>query len=181
MISNTTIEEMLDANPLVQFSVYTQLQLETVRDIGKKTLDVLDTTMQSGIVEGTGVKQAYALFWLWVLGSYEITRTMCQADKKTSCFSERLRSQLYDFKQKITPLRIAFAKQEYIGRANHEVPIQADASIATFDLENKDFGFRVKDTMFSVRVSIEEFDAIFSTVERADFLKDHRKAYLPKP
>lgn len=184
MEGNDVIEQMLDKNPLLLFSTYTQIQTRIIRDLGQQIINELNVSIRldqeasEAIVNSATISQLYGRFWLWVIGSYEITRTMCQANNRANCFSATVGTRLQCFKQMISPLRMAFAKQEYAdGRRNQEVPVQADASIAHFDGVNKDLGFQVKDKNYSVRACIEEFEEMMGSIQRLDVLRNHRQSY----
>lgn len=124
MSNEKFINKIVRENPLIAFSLYTHLQVEIVRDLGHQILEILDTAFDSNAADGKGVNRAYGSFWLWVLGSYEITRTFCQAE---SCFSGTLVAELKGFKKKVAILRMPFAKQEY---PRKKEPIKTEASSA---------------------------------------------------
>ena len=65
---------------------------------------------QEGIVDGD-FNLAYGRIWLWILGAYEVVRTMCQA---RICFSEEYLAKLTTFKTAMADIRIPFAKQENV-------------------------------------------------------------------
>ncbi len=99
MSDEKLVDKMLNENPLIAFSVYTHIQVEIVRDLGRQILEILDNAFKPGVAEGNSVNRSYGLFWLWILGSYEVTRTMTQAD---SCFSNALMAKLKSFKKQVS-------------------------------------------------------------------------------
>ena len=121
--------------------------------------------------DGVIIDPVYAKFWLWVLGAYEVVRTMCEAEQ---CFSAGVRDQLRDLKQRLTLLRIPFAKQELPGK---KIPVNAEPSPCTMGGSPPDYKFRVKDQMLSVRDSIHQFGAVLSGIKRTDVLAHHRTTY----
>ena len=165
------VERMLDENPLIAFSPFTHGQVEILRDLATRLFAELDRTIGAGQVDGQGFQRCYAMFWLWVLGAYEVTRTMSQA---RSCFSEQLASRITEFKKRIAKLRMPFAKQEYAGRKQ---PIGAEPSVSGIDCDARDFSFAVEQQLFSVRETIAEFLAVFDGIKRDDILRDHRRSY----
>ncbi len=171
MSNKTHIDRMLDENPLVAFSVYTHLQVETVSDLGRQILEILNTSFKPGIVDGDGVDRAYGLFWLWVLSSYEVTRTMSQAE---TCFSSSLANKVKSFKKKVSTLRMPFAKQEYPGEKQ---PIKTEASIYGIDTQIGDLKFEVKGKIVSMRDLINEFEMLVKNISRADILKRHEQSH----
>jgi hypothetical protein len=171
MSNENLAEKMLNENPLLAFSVYTHIQVEIVRDLGRQILEILDNAFEPSVVGENSVNRAYGLFWLWVLGSYEITRTMSQAE---SCFSNALIVKLRSFKKSVSILRMPFAKQEY---PNKKRPIQAEASIYGIDTETGDLKFEVRGKVVSMRSVVNEFESLFSSISRADILQRHELSY----
>jgi len=166
----TPVNKMLSENPLIAFSVYTHLQVEVIRKLGNEITDVLDRSIKPGTVESEGSQRVHGQFWLWVLGAYEITRTMKQAE---SCLSNVLVKKLTSFKKRISLLRIPFAKQEYKGSRK---PIQGEALISRIDTSRKDFVFGVKGKTLSIRSLLNEFESIFANISSEDILYDHRQS-----
>jgi len=74
-MSEPIVERMLNENPLIAFSPFTHGQVEMLRDLGNHLFAELDRTIGVGEVDGPGFQRAYAMFWLWVLGAYEVART----------------------------------------------------------------------------------------------------------
>jgi hypothetical protein len=178
--TNPIIEKILNKNPLTVFSVYTDIQCRTVQTLGREILLCLDVgitpdagTGQGTICGGDVINRGYGQFWLWVLGAYEIVRTMCQAEK---CFSPRVANELKGFKRKLAILRMPFAKQELPGK---DVPVRAEPSIYGIGDSPPDLRFDVEGQVLSVRELIGEFAAVFGGITRADVLADHRTIYLP--
>ena len=91
-----------------------------------------------------------------------------------SCFSERLASEVTDFKKRIAKLRIPFAKQEYAGRKK---PIVSEASVSGIDCTARDFTFTVEGQTVSMRRTIAEFTVLFDSITRRDIIRDHRCSY----
>jgi hypothetical protein len=176
-----TIEEMLNKNPLIVFSGYTNYQSRTVRELGQDILKSLDpgTTPDDatglGILLGAAAQRVYGQFWLWVLGAYEVVRTMCQAER---CFSERLATELKALKQRLADIRMPFAKQELRGHSK-PTPVCSEPSISGISVSPPDFRFLIKDEVISARDLICEFARVFEGITRADVLKDHRTTYQP--
>lgn len=173
MDERNTIAEMLDRSPLIGFSVYTQFQFRTLSAVGREILDLLDSSMAEGSADAQAFNRAYGMFWLWLLGAYEITRTMCQAKP---CFTAELSTKLIAFKKRLSALRMPFAKQEYEG-GKTRIPIRTEASICSVDTMGKDFKFEINGTVVSVRDLISAFESVFGNIKREDVLRDHRDSY----
>ena len=171
-----TIEHMLNSAPLVIFSVYTHLQVETLNKLGSEILGILDVSIKEKHIE-PDLHQVYGKFWLWVIGAYEVVRTM--TGKKTgayNCFSDRIQKPLAELKDSLADIRMPFAKQQIRGK--NEI-ISNEASIAETDQKKRDFAFSINDNSIWVRSSIAKFQAVFSSISRADVLNDLREAERP--
>jgi hypothetical protein len=171
MDERNTIDEMLNQNPLIGFSVYTQIQVRTLSAFGQEILDLLDSSMAEGSMDGQAFNRAYGMFWLWLLGAYEVTRTMCQAK---SCFTAELSTKLFGLKKRLSALRMPFAKQEY---EKEKTPIKDEASAYGVDTMRKDLRFEIKGTVLSVRDLISAFESVFGNIKLEDILSDHRASY----
>lgn len=164
------IERIYMEHPLLAFSVYTHIQSEIVRGLGNEVIASLDTAIASDAVDATTINRAYGQFWLWVLGAYEITRTISQAK---ACFSPRVGANVLDFKQRLGRLRIPFAKQEYAGGT---ALLGSETSISGIDNQKKDMTFSVQGVVFSARRLVADFDGLISQIKPADVLDNHRSA-----
>lgn len=171
------IEHMLNSKPLVIFSVYTHLQVETLNKLGSEILGILDASMKEECIE-PDFHQVYGKFWLWGIGAYEVVRTM--TDKKTGaadCFSDRIKKPLAELKDSLADIRMPFAKQEI--RGNKREIISNEASIACIDQKERDFAFSINNKPIWVRRLVAEFQEVFSSISRADVLIDLREAERP--
>lgn len=159
--------------PLVRFSVYTHIQADAIRSLGGEIFCLLDGSVSEGkfVCDGSHMNLIYARFWLWVLGAYEITRTMSEYKE---CFSARYIVEIDRFKKSVSDIRVAFAKQQYRGR--EKTPIKNDASIAGFDVAKKDQMFLVNDKEVWMRPLIEQFECLIKEAKHEDILCDLRDA-----
>lgn len=123
--------------------------------------------------DGQVVMRAHGLFWLWVLGAYEVVRTMCQAKR---CFTPAVAAQIKFVERSLWLLRIPFAKQELPGE---KAPVHAELSIYGVQHSPPDLQYAVKEQVVSARDLIEQFTAVFAAIRRSDIVADHRKTYLP--
>ena len=166
------IENMFINNPLMKFSVYTQIQFSTLKRIRELILVELDSLFyedkNSLKIDGQKFNEIYGLFWLWILGAYEIVRTMCQ---RKSCFKEEVYDKLDIYKRKISAIRMPFAKQE-IARTNKT--ISNEASISGIHQETKDLSFTIGDNIFYMRETMCDFIEIISSISIDDINRDLR-------
>lgn len=171
MTPEQTIAHLLAKHPLGRFSVYTQIQAQTLRDVTAEIFTLMDNSIrEENFVDGSNVNVIYGRFWMWVIGAYEVTRTM--SEYKT-CFSSSLTSRVADFKAKISVLRMPFAKLQFKGCNK---PINGEASIYSIDLKAKDFIFQVSDKKFTMRQIMSEFNALIVSIKSEDVLSDLRTA-----
>jgi hypothetical protein len=176
------VEKMYDEIPLSRFSVYTHIQSKRVIRLGREVVQRLERGI-SGTQGGSPVfttdlsvfELAYGDFWLWVVGAYEVVRTMCQAEP---CFSPRLVPRLTDLKEMLAKLRMPFAKQEL--HREKSIPVDNEPSVYDISHSPPDLKFKVKGEILSAREMIEGFERVFSGITRADVLADHRTTYPPK-
>ena len=166
---------MLKRAPLVRFSLYSHAQVDAVKWLSSDLLARLDVCVSDGAVDGEGFQHIYGLFWLWVLGAYEVTRTM--SEYKT-CFSERLQGDIASFKKSISVLRIPFAKQQFQGRDKR--PIAGENSVYALDTKKKDLCFEIEGKNIWMRDLIEEFDGFVGSITIDDVLGNLRDASLQK-
>ena len=159
-----------DRHPLVRFSVYTHIQVQVIRDLSAEIFALLDTAFASDQIDGESFHKVYGRFWLWVLGAYEVTRTMSQYK---TCFSERHNAEVAAFKSMVAVIRMPFAKQELKGISQ---PIENEASVSGFDQVTKDFTFLVGKKELSIRSLLSEFERLVQLVKPEDVLCDLRDA-----
>lgn len=166
-----TLANLLAKDPLVRFSVYSQIQAQTLRDVSAEICSLLDSSIrEEKFLEGSNLNVIYGRFWMWVLGAYEVTRTM--SEYKT-CFSSSLTNRVADFKAQISVLRMPFAKLQFKGCDN---PIDGEASIYTIDMKAKDFVFQVSDKYYRMRELMNEFNSLVASIKPEDILLDLRAA-----
>lgn len=164
-------DDFLSENPEALFSVYTHCQVSTVLKMGDEIKTGLDAIfLKDGHIAGN-VNEVYGKFWLWVLGAYEIIRTMTQAN---DCFSEDAKDSLKRIKKPLSRLRIPFAKQELQGKKQR--PIQNEASISSFDPLKRDMAFSVGNEVFWTRNLINDFSVLFKDLKVSDVVKNHRNS-----
>ena len=169
----------VEENPLLMFSPYTDSQVRAVRELGERIIGTLDSGI-SNRVDSEKFLEIYGLFWFWVLGAYEIVRTMVEADEHLAdgCFSASFRSKLDIQKEHLARIRIPFAKQELRKKvAKKATPVSNELSVTRFDIKRKDFSFSIEGANVSVRETILAFERTFDSARPDDILADHRASY----
>jgi len=171
MTPEQTLAEFLAKDPLVRFSVYSQIQAQTLRDAAAEICLLLDGSIRDEkFVDGSNLNVIYGRFWMWVLGAYEVTRTM--SEYKT-CFSSSLTNRVADFKAQISVLRMPFAKLQFKGS---DKPINGEASIYSVDMKARDFVFQVGGKHFPMRDLMNQFNSLIASIKPEDVLFDLREA-----
>lgn len=165
-----THPEVHEIAPLCRFSVYSQLQVAAVQRLATELEYLLDAAIEDDVVDTRSFQRIYGLFWLWVLATYEVSRTMSEY---RSCFSTELGERILAYKRHVAVLRIPFAKQQFAGRKE---PIGAEASISAVDARTKDLAFSVEGRVFWVRELLSEFEELIQSIKPKDILRDLREA-----
>ena len=110
---NPTWDEVLEREPLMGFSHYLSGRVNVLLSITDEIVENLDAGFATDCIDGCRVGRADLLMWLWILGAYEVVRTMCQAK---TCFSENTLSKLQELKQSLSDVRMPAAKMEKRGK-----------------------------------------------------------------
>src|SRR5688500_4726233 len=101
--------------PLAAFSFYLSGRHQVLLAVADEVLANLDRcgadeqTVQA--VQAGPRARASDLMWLWTLGAYEVTRTMCQA---RACFAPRFLADVTDLKAELERVRVPNTKMEKI-------------------------------------------------------------------
>lgn len=169
MPDDQILQDIWKRAPLMRFSTYSQVQVEALQRLSVEIRKLLDTSISERAIDTAGFQRTYGLFWLWVLGAYEMTRTLSEYKK---CFSERFQAEIAKFKGSISVLRIPFAKQQFQGRDKR--PISGEASVYGFDSTKKDLSFQIDGKEIWVRGTLAEFDSFVDAVTIDDVLGDLR-------
>ena len=164
------LSEMWRKKPLSRFSVFTQIQVEEIQRLTTDIKDLLEKSISGNTVDSLGFQRIYGSFWLWILGTYEITRTMSQ---HIQCFSETCMARIVNYKQKAAILRMPFAKQEPQGKSQ---PIKGELSICNTNFQTKDMAFNVGESDVWMRDLISEFDELISSITPEEILYELREA-----
>ena len=140
----TDIEKLYREKPLALFSIYTQVQADYLVKQGNTLCDKLDG-YDKDIVD---FNDTYGQFWLWVLGAYEVIRTL---DQQSESFDPGFAKNLKEIKIFLAEVRMPFAKQEYRGNGG---TIRGDLSVVGFE---QDMKFEIAGNPVSSREVIIQF------------------------
>jgi hypothetical protein len=174
---NPTWEQIVERDPLIAFSHYLSGWVHVLCSFADEIIENLDRGFSGQCVDGGRVERAESLMWFWLLGAYEVVRTMHQAKEY---FSERLVQDLSGLKKMLATVRMPAAKMEKAGK---RAAVTSNRSPAGWDVENRDL--LVNDLEESPDISARwlllEFDRVFSSIAIGDVLAHHEEAYAGEP
>lgn len=163
------IEDFYDRDPILRFSVYTAIQIDILRSISKEIGEISDGWIRSedGGLILEGYNRYYGLFWLWVLGAYEVVRTMKQ---HSDCFQPALAARIKATEDILSQIRVPFAKQELKKRKDENVVgVTHENSVASINKAHG-FGFEIRGVMYYSNDIIEDTFKLFDEVNRVDII-----------
>ena len=160
---------MLNENPLIKFSIYTSIQAKMLIDFGRQILGKMNVGISPGKVDGRIFQETYGMFWLWVLGSYEVVRTMSQ---HSECFDESTQELIKKIKKVLHRVRIPFAKQELAGGSKNKIYIYGELSVIGIDTDNKDFSYEIAENTVSTRTTINDFETFVNSISRENIISE---------
>ena len=172
VLVDPTWEQIVERDPLIAFSFFLAGRVHVLFDVAGEIIENLDQGFLEAPVNGDRIARAESLMWLWILGTYEVVRTMCQAK---DCFSERALDQLMQFKKTLSSVRMPAAKMEKAGR---KVPVSSNRSASGWDVAGKDLFINDPESIdVRARSLLQEFDRVFSSITKDDVLGPHEASY----
>lgn len=172
---NPTWDEMVAHDPLIAFSWYLSGRKNCVLELGNEILTDVDGAFSGSTIVGGRLDRAEMLMWFWVLGAYEVIRTMCQAK---ACFTPDLLAQLDSLKKELAKARMPAAKME---QPSQRRSVTSNRSPAAWDLPNRDLLIGDPRTeMLSTRQLLKRFEEVVSGITRGDVLGRHENSYHVK-
>lgn len=144
----------VERNPLTKFSFHTQVQVDILLRFGNEINEITDIYEESRVIED--FNRCYGKFWLWVLGAYEVIRTM---DQNKECFSDDLKIKIRYLKIYLATLRMPFAKLELAGK--RDSIITSELSVIGF---KKGMCFEIDGKSYSSGNVIEKFSEFIQSI-----------------
>lgn len=171
---NPSEEQFFERDPLAAFSFFLSGRVNVLCAFAEEIIENLENGFNSDCVNGGQIERAESLMWLWLLGAYEIVRTMHQAKP---CFSDRLVQDLQELKRILAVARMPAAKMEMAGK---KLPVTSNRSPSGWDMKNRDLLVNdpEDDKNISARWLLSEFDRVFCKISRADVLAPHETSYI---
>jgi hypothetical protein len=167
-----SVATAFEKNPLLAFSPLTHLQVAALLALGDEIKDLISASVTgTSTVDGTTLNQAYARLWLWVLGAYDVLRTMSQAK---ACFTDDVAAQLIEEKRYLARLRMPLSKQEFAGV---KAPSGLAGLLCGVDTSAKDVSFTIGNEVYSANSVIARFAALISSIKLSDIKARHSDSY----
>jgi hypothetical protein len=172
-LQNPSQDEMDLRDPLSTFSFYLSGRVNVLCHFSDEIIEELEQGFSQADVQFEHIARAESLMWLWLLGAYEVVRTMTQAE---TCFSQRVRDDLRQLKKPLSAARMPAAKMEKPGK---KIPVTSNRSPSGWDAPNRDLLINdpEESDSISARWVLSEFDRVFSSIGKADILASHESAY----
>lgn len=176
ILLNPSWEEMVKHDPLIAYSFYLSGRVNCLLDVSREVTTLLDEGFGSGTVDGSKVGRAEMLGWLWVLGAFEIIRTMNQSKRR--CFTEQLHPEMTMLKKRLAMVRVPATKLE---EAGGKLPISSDRSPSGWHIGRKDLIVSSPHSgeMIYLRDLFLEFENFVASTTPQDVLARHEDAYTP--
>lgn len=172
MHSSSISAEFDSQFPLAKYSFYAFGRVQVLMSVREEIIKELDLAYQdSHSLLAEHIIRAESLSWLWVLGAYEVVRTMSQAKQ---CFSERAQVALGGIKKELSKVRMPSAKMEQQGRY---VAVPSRRSPAALAVHERDLKIGDPGNPHSLRQLLDQFAKVFTSFEAADILDSHESAY----
>jgi hypothetical protein len=170
---NPRLEQIVEREPLIAFSHYLSGRVNVLFSFADEIIENLDKGFSGQCVDGGRVTRAESLMWFWLLGAYEVVRTMHQAK---GCFSKRLIQDLSGLKKTLATVRMPAAKMEKPGK---RAAVTSNRSPTGWDVESRDLLVNdpEESPVISARGVLSEFDRVFSSITKSDVLAHHEEAY----
>lgn len=154
------LEEMYNKHPILRFSFYTHMQITALQRLGTEISDLIAQSKTGERTLDTKIMHADELFWFWVLGAYEVLRTM---DQHKRCFTATVAIEINNLKKRLAAIRVPFAKQELRGT---DKPISAELSIYGFGSDLNTLLFEIQGQIFDAVALIREVMQFFHGIDR---------------
>lgn len=173
LLVNPTWEQEVAREPLLAFSFYLSGRVNVLRSFADEVEDHLDRARTSEYIDFGEIERAGSLMWLWILGAYEVVRTVSQAK---SCFAKTFLERLAPLKKVLSAARMPSAKMEKPGK---RAPINSNRSPAMWLESENDLlvGDPTDDRDIRARRLLAEFTAVFASLKPEEVLSKHESSY----
>lgn len=166
--------------PLARFSQYLSGRAQALVSLSASLSRELDACFSSDAEKKHEARtRVSTLLWLWVLGAYEVVRTMCQA---RPCFSPRAFKELTALKGQLEKVRVADAKMEKINynRREKTLPITSDRRGDEWDEAARDVLIGDPSSPTSGRFLLARFPSVVNSISAEEILMSHEASFQKK-
>jgi hypothetical protein len=173
VLVNPTWAQIVERDPLITFSHYLSGRVNVLSSFADEIIENLDIGFSGQSVDNARIQRADSLMWFWLLGAYEVVRTMHQA---RTCFSEKLVHDLSGLKKTLATVRMPAANMEKPGK---RAPVTSNRSPSGWDIANRDLLVNdpEQNPDISARWILSEFDRVYSSITKNDVLAHHEESY----
>ena len=169
---NPTEKQILEREPLLAFSFYLSGRNNILLHLSDEIIKKLDDGFQDGkSVNGILIGEASTSMWFWLLGAYEVVRTISQAKE---CFTVEFITKINDLKRQLAIVRMPSAKMEEQGKSK---PVNSNRSPDGWDVESKDLLVGSPENSKSARQLIQLYDITLCSLTASDVIKRHEESY----
>lgn len=163
-------DQLHDALPLSSFSFYLSGRVSCVRDLGEEVLENLDCAFGE-VIRHERLSRAEMLLWFWLLGAYEVVRTMTHT---SDCFKAHYIDLLKSLKERLEFARMPAAKME---PRRKSVSVTSDRSPANINHKAHDLQIGDPDGhLDSCRDLIRNFNEVIRQADASTILKRHEES-----
>lgn len=166
---DTEIKMMEERTPLIRFSLYTAVQVQSLKNVGEEIVGLSKDWTEAK----TDYRRVYDLFWLWILGAYEVLRTM---DAHKDCFADLLQPELSAQKIYLARIRMPFAKQQL--RGDQKGSVYNELSVTGIE---KGLNFDITGDLYNSTVVVEKFLKFIDNIKPQDIVSGMPVAFPEKP
>lgn len=178
--NESAVELMLRLSPLIKFSIATQIQYDALCRMQDRITNILDNELilkeEPLHIDATAQREAWGFFWLWVLGAYELVRTMHQAKE---CFDGDVAQMLSMCKGILTDIRIPFAKQERVRKKN--VPALTEFMPLCKYYGERDMKFSIEGKDISIKETMKVFRLHISSITSDKIVRHYADMKIAVP
>jgi hypothetical protein len=175
-MTGNTLEKLLAGNPLIRYSIYTQIQFQSLKLVREKLRALKPIRTGPDEYRAENFPEYNALFWLWTLGAFECLRTMGQ---HKDCFESPLQDKLKEMKNKVALLRVPFAKQELKGEKTFQKPSEFYDENSVTGVETG-YVFTIGGKRIDSEVLMDEVISFFENIKQTDILQPMPVAQRPR-
>lgn len=166
---------MPTTSPLTAFSIYLSGRNQVLLTLAAEIAEKLDACIADSVAHEPRAR-ASDLMWLWTLGAYEVTRTICQARE---CFSDRFYRDVAALKLDLERVRVPNTKMEKIkyDRKAPAIPVPSNRAPDAWDAAHKDLLVGDPANVVSARGLLSHYDRVMASLTVEDVKMSHEDSF----